>query len=69
VNDIARRGGNSNLGKAGSSSGMRDIDGVSVSGIVLKRNMRLDTERRGRGNSDDQLYAEYLEAHRRPVSL
>jgi len=69
VNDIARRGGNLNLGKAGSSSGMRDIDGVSVSGIVLKRNMRLDTERRGRGNSDDQLYAEYLEAHRRPVSL
>jgi hypothetical protein len=48
---------------------MRDIDGVSVSSIVLKRNMSLDTEIRGRGNSDDQLCAEYLEAHRRPVSL
>jgi hypothetical protein len=69
VNDVARRGGNSNLGKAGSSSDMRDIDGVSVSSIVLKRNMSLDTEIRGRGNSDDQLCAEYLEAHRRPVSL
>jgi hypothetical protein len=46
--------------RAGSSRGSQSIDGDSDGGFGLKRNGRSGTVRRGRGDSGDQLYAEYL---------
>jgi len=43
-----------------SSRGTPSIDGDSDAGFGLKRNGRSGTVRRGRGDSEDQLYAEYL---------
>lgn len=46
--------------KAGSSRDTQSIDEYSDAGFGLKRNERPGTVRRGRGDSGDQLYAEYL---------
>ncbi|KAN0119674.1 hypothetical protein V8E51_001882 [Hyaloscypha variabilis] len=42
------------------SRGTQSIDGDSDGGFGMKRNGRSGTVRRGRGDNEDQLYAEYL---------